>query len=526
MVGAVPRRSSAPGCRSVVAVPPTQIDEGREIAGLWWLPSNPAHRVAGVLGRGPAGNGVLRLENVLMEPEPSNRIPSDPTQTPLIVGETGSGPHGVTLIDCYESHRWNAEGWTPGPKSQSFTARYSLVSLGSADQDDPTKPEGHDPLIARVWTRLDVLDAWGHRGHFASHGELEQHDDGGYSSALTLHWPADLVGSTPVGSIRLTTPPIPFGSTRFPSRVDVSRHCYLDCELEPAVPLSDLFERVLSPLRTFFAVATDSQAGFTQLSVTLAAGGDSSELWLAAAPFDADGNARLMTEQEAEDAVRQGFFTIRHIESTFGETIGRWFEMFDRLETPITSVLAAGDYRSARLTSDHFQSAAFAAEALHRSLGLVVDSVPPDQRIDIARRLLAALTAEERQIDWIRSRTQTVANPRYEDRISQLLERSPVALQQAAGGDFARRVKRARNYFAHLDDRTLRRPSNDELHRLTSLLVLLMVSQLLNELGLDDVGSRVRYADRFWELQRRHLVSGTKMTDGAEVFSAHPAGDQ
>jgi hypothetical protein len=499
-------------------------DEPERITGAWWVASDPNKRVPGVLERKPAGHGVLRVEGVLVRP-PHELAPIDPEPIALILGETGDGRGRVSLIDCYESDRSNTEGWAPGPSSQSFAARFTLASHTALIGDDATVLEQPDPLIHAVWTRLDVLDQWGDRGPFAQReGTLEHLQDDSYSSTVTLRWPADLRSQTRVGEITLTTPPVPSGASWFNYRYTAERRCYLDCRLDPAVPLSQLSERLLNPLRNFFALATDSQPAFTQLNVSLAQDSHGpTDLWCALAALDANGNARVLTEDEADDAVRQGFFTVRHIVETFDEVVAQWFESFEELETPITSILAAADYGSQRFTSDHFQSAAFAAEALHRSLGLVVESVPEEQRKEIGRRMFEALTPDERRIDWLASRARGVAAPRYEDRLAQLLDRAPLALQDAAGADFPRRVKRARNYFAHLDDRTLSRPTNDELHRLTSLLVLVMVAELLRKLGVDDIESRVRYADRFYELQRHGLVIATKSDDGRETFVASPA---
>src|SRR4051794_33788674 len=107
-------------CPSVEPMSPRGPTKDEQVAGAWWVATDPEHRVAGVLERDSAGHGVLRLEDVLVEPPGGERRRRQSEPIPLNLGDTGSGIGRVSLIDCFESNRSNAEGWAPGPKSQSF----------------------------------------------------------------------------------------------------------------------------------------------------------------------------------------------------------------------------------------------------------------------------------------------------------------------------------------------------------------------------------------------------------------------
>jgi hypothetical protein len=495
--------------------------EERPLPGEWWVPENPDRRIAGVLTRSKAGHGRLQLEDILIEHPDGARV-TDPLQpVKMIVGEVWTSRSVVTLINCFESSRDNAGGWWPGPKSQEFTAEYTMKYLARGDAGSGLHRHGN-PLVYMVWARLDVLDQWGDRGGFVDEGKLEKDDGGGYSVNLGLSWPPDLRSETALGTIALTMPPTPLGGSAFSYHLEAVRRSYLDCRLDPPIPLLELEGRLLTPLRDFFAVAIDSQPAYTQISLTLDAGHENlADLWCLPGMIDADNAARVLSEQEAKTAVRQGVFTIRHIEEEFGQVLARWFDIYQRLEVPLKAMLLAADYGSQRFMGDHFQSAAFAVEALHGALGLEVESLPRDQRASISKRMLAALTDDEREIEWLASRARSVPNASYHDRLQQLVELSPALLQQAVGDGFARRVKKARNYFAHLGAGD--RPSADELHRLTSLLILITTAHILQELDVPDVESRLRYADRFYELQRRGAIIATKDGDGNESFQAAPA---
>jgi hypothetical protein len=495
--------------------------EERPQPGEWWIPGASDRRVAGVLTRTNAGQGRLELEDILIE-HPEGALGSNPLQpVELIIGEVGTSRSAVTLMNCFESSRDNAGGWWPGPKSQAFTAQYTMTYhlRGGANT---RVHEQRNPLVDTVWTRLDVLDQWGDRGDFLERGDLEKDEDGGYSMTLGLSWPKELQSEMALGAISLTAPPIPLGASSYSYHVETARRSYLDCRLDPPIPLLELENRLLAPLRDFFALATDSQPAYTQISLTLDAEQENlADLWCLPGMLDADDTARLYSEQEAKDVVRNGVFTVRHIENEFGQVISRWFDVYESLEVPLRAMLSAADYGSRRFAGDHFQSAAFAVEALHGALGLEVEHLPRNQRADISERMLAALTDDERDIEWLASRARGVPNARYHDQLQQLVERSPELIQRVVGDDFVRRVKRARNYFAHLGAGD--RPSADELHRLTSLLILISTAQILQELGVRDIEARLRHADRFWELQRRGAIIATKDEEASESFRAVPA---
>lgn len=502
-------------------MPQRAFKKDRPIAGAWWVATNPERRVPGVLERNAAGNGVLSLEDILVESPTDEDRRARIAPIPLILGETGIPTRRVSLFDCHEVGRRNAKGWAPGPKTHRFVVRYALDPWEPSEGDQLETAEHPDPPIYGVWTRLDVLDEWGDRGDFVTEKiPLEHHQDGTYSSTFTLRWPVDLRSTTRLGEITLCTPPSPVSTSSSDYHLDIERNCYLNCSLDPAIPLSKLFERLLIPLRAFFAFASDSEPDFTQLTLSLAPDDNyGSNLWCAKSNLEADGNARVLTDEEAYLVVSDGFFRLRDIEGKFDSVIAKWFDLFEKLETPIASILAAAAYGGGRLTSDRFMSAAVAAEALHRSLELDASSLSAERKVAIVGRMLGVLTVDEQSIDWLVSRIQHSIDPRYQDRIAQLVQMSPVALRDAAGDDFAKCVKKARNYFAHLSD-AYRRPEDSELHRLTSLLVLVMVAHLLQELGIDDVESRIRYSDRFWELRRRGVILARKTDDGRELFSA------
>lgn len=270
--------------------------EERPVPGEWWAADSPDRRVPGVLTRSPAGQGRLRLEDILVH-HPGGPFGSDPLRpVALIVGQVQASRSTVALINCFESSRDIAGERWPGPKSQSFTVEYTLIShVGGKTQTDPQ--EEPDPLIHGLWARLDVLDQWGHRGGFVVEGELEQGADGGYSTTLDLSWPSELTSETPVGTISLTVPPMPVISSSSDYGVETARRSYLDCRLDPPIELSKLEDRLLSPLRDFLAVATDSQPAYTQIDVTLGAERDNvAELWCMPGPIDADHAARLQSE--------------------------------------------------------------------------------------------------------------------------------------------------------------------------------------------------------------------------------------
>lgn len=494
----------------------------RAIPGEWWVPEDPDRRIAGVLTRSKAGQGRLQLEDILIE-HPGGASARDPLQpVEVIMGEVWTSRSAVTLINCFESSRDNVGGWWPGPKSQEFTAQYTMTYILRGDTGSDLHGQ-RNPLVHMVWARLDVLDQWGDRGGFVEEGELVGDDNGGYSMSLALSWPPELRSEMALGTIALTVLPTPLGVSSYSYHVEAVQRSYLDCRLDPPIPLLEIEDRLLAPLRDFFALATDCQPTYTQISLTLDARHEAlADLWCLPGTVDADHGARLLSEEEAKDAVRNGVFTIRHIEEKFGQVLSRWFDVYRLLEVPLKAMLSAADYGSQRFVGDHFQSAAFAVEALHGALGLEVESLPRDQRASISKRMLAALTDDEREIEWLASRARSVPNARYHDQLQQLVELSPELIQQAVGDGFARRVKQARNYFAHLGAGG--RASADELHRLTSLLILISTAQILQVLGVPDVESRLRYADRFWELQRRGAIIATKDDEGNESFRAGPTG--
>ncbi len=128
------------------------IDE-RPVPGNWWIPDNPGRRVPGVLERRPAGHGVLRLNDVLLEP-PGNdfwRLRSEPI--PLILGDTG-GLRTVSLINCFEFDRSSPLSRAPGPKSQTFGVQYSLITSIIGGENDPSASQNPDPPVHSVWTRF------------------------------------------------------------------------------------------------------------------------------------------------------------------------------------------------------------------------------------------------------------------------------------------------------------------------------------------------------------------------------------
>lgn len=463
--------------------------------GVWWLPEDPGRTVPGVLRREPDGHGVLTLEGALVSPSsPYTSIGS----VPMIRGKSANGMEAYTLVNCWEAARENIGYNLNGPRSQGFGALYSLIHCAV---------EAVDPPISAVWARLDVLDEWCQPSEpLEKREDLEPDGTGGYFTNHTLHWRAPISMPSPVGTIDVEFPPgLPDSRV---DRVEYRRRAYLNIALDPPLPLSQLFGELLQPIRALIWFATGAELTFTQISPSVIGddSGLSPVLWCACDPVGVDGERRPMTERQSSDACRHGFFVLNDVEQ-LSELWDRWFSLHRRVEAPLYAVLGAMDYHSGRHVSDRFQSVAFAAEALHRALGLpAANDLGNGEAKALRHRFRHALLEHQREIEWLHGRIAHIADTPFTARIEALVDRCPPCLQQAVGPDFARRVAHARNSAAHLND--ARTVSSGELHRLYNLLILVQSACLMQELGFPEekINRFVRYSDRYWELIRRRAI--------------------
>jgi len=492
-------------------------DEGdpwkRPRRGVWWIPSEPERKVAGILRRDASGGGELTLEDALVVPEPRQ---GNVDPVPTIHGASATGAEEFLLVDNYETRRENIGSELLGPRTQAFSARYALHHCVT---------EAVDPSVSSVWCKLDVLDAWCQPATALEEREsLEPDGEGGYVTRLTLRWPPPISSLSPVGRISFEYPPdMPGGRW---DRVTYRRRAYLKIDLEEDVPLSKLFESVLTPIRSLLHFATGAELTFTQINPSIrgnTAKIRATDLWCRCDPLDADGKRSPMSDDKAEDACRHGFFTLRQINEELPELWDRWFALHSAIRAPLYAVLGAMDYYSGRDLTDRFQSVAFAAEALHRSLEYPAGrGLGKPEAKALRRRIRDVLSPDEGKLTWLDGRITHLTDTPFTSRIEVLVDRSPACLQNAVGDDFAERVARARNEAAHLDDRTLETSPN-ELHRLYNLLILVQAACIMSELGfpMSKVDGFIRYSDRFYELIRRGAIA-THGRSEDETFEARP----
>jgi hypothetical protein len=130
------------------------LDEPFERAGIWWLPSEPQHQLAGTLRYSPDGHAVLELVGTFGGHPFAGFIralsmrASGPVRYETIHGMTVDGKV-ITLLRAVQR---DSQINMPGLSRESYLAVWTLVGLHCANPDDEVFQSGA--------FRVEGLDAW------------------------------------------------------------------------------------------------------------------------------------------------------------------------------------------------------------------------------------------------------------------------------------------------------------------------------------------------------------------------------
>lgn len=442
--------------------------------GRWWIPSEPTKTV-GVLTYTPQQGFSLELTGSLR----GGVGALDFSPAEIILGTTSDGVL-MTLVDCIKS-----------------SGRLKMGDGGIIDSEIWTAN------VAYIGSHFESL----HALQFTSLTLQFSHlvDFGGTPGFSEVRLPLPGTVREQMFSYQLRTDPrreveaaIPGArlmlEDRFEStsdkftHVDFRHYMQWRVETDEALPLNLWAKRYMKPLQNLLSLATGTPNALQKIEVT-------------APTIDSDGVTALTvvevivqpsflgSEPYTPLRQREMLFGFRDITDKYESIIQAWFASYEKLEA-VYDYYFAVEYAPDMYLGHRFLNIVFAAEMYGR-LRRPHKTFTDQELAERTETILSLVPLEYK--GWLRWRMKYGNEPNLEERIVDLAQGSNSLANDLLGShqddrrEFAKKVADTRNHMAHNNPR-LRAlaASGAELHHLTLVLSLFLISYFLGEVGLND----------------------------------------
>jgi ApeA N-terminal domain 1 len=444
------------------------------------LPSDPEHQVAGILTLRADDWARLSLLGSLTE------LPAVQDSTAeLVIDITDGGL--VSLIDCAQSR---AQIQLGGVTSQELISGTVVQGVGF---ESPGEVQ-----FDRAVVRLTHLDEWANLSGFQETYEQDAGASAPSGYSVSYRPPPDREAELPGVKVTLS-----FSWRTKWDRIQyrrIEQRTELELNLDQAMPLRDLVNGYVQPLRNLLTLAVGAASTVTELRM--------GRLDL----FDpGDRTPRVKVEMPKAFNVDVGkhrsahemLFTLADFD--FATGIPRWFEVADRLAV-VCNLLFGLRYAPPTYAENRLLIANAAAEALHRRL--FPDKTPlakSDYQTLVASIL--SMVEDEEQRSWLDDKFRHLNQLRLRDRLADLVQFAgpPVAGLIPDPSRWATRVARVRNGLTHWDPSDRGKKLNGtQLYWMANAVAAVVEAGLLRELGFSD-DARMALFDR--NQQHQHLLA-------------------
>lgn len=377
------------------------------LEGLWWLPSNPEEKIAGILSFTGEARPTLRLIGAFTHAEeysPGAYEITVPERHALIHGLCER--HEITLVDYSQSKlsRSSARQWR-----QSLQARQLLVGIWL----DQTEEECFD----RITIGVDNLLGWSGLTGFRNEDEDYAH--------IRCRWdqPQSLVAQIGQASVRISISRWEVGKKTWADRTEQSLQESASFIVDVPEPQSAdiLIREWVKPLQDLLTLATGEACGVHEITLRLRQqGGHDNNTVMTQRPTKVQVYLQPVYRSRPDESAMSSermLFTLRDMR--FSDVLPAWLAVSRQL-SPAPEMIFGLRYINRAYAENRLITAVAAAEALHRRLLPDKTYVSDEEEFDqICTAALDAISEEHHE--WLKARLWN--EPTLKQRLMQLVER-------------------------------------------------------------------------------------------------------
>ncbi len=444
------------------------ITENNELAGFWWIPSNPDNKLAGIFSRSKENGMSLNLIGSFSDEE--NRIITTTKKYPIIFGIVGNKE--ITLINCSVT---NSSFSTSG--FSSLKCRIDKLFIGAYLHF----PE--EDLFYKVEVQYTYLTNWiGEIQFTTSNTSTENHEE--YQIVCRL--PKAYAFSSKQACLKLKYDLD--GEDNF-LKIDLCKKITLEIEVEVDLSFDVFITQFVYPIQNFLTFVTGRPNALERIDVysrqknTISYQNKNISL-----PIQAIRNQIYHGEDRKENfQLSDILFGFQDVKEKFGEIVDKWLENYECFEATCNLYFGI-QYQDQLYLEQKFLSIAQAVESFHRHSSKFSTRVLPkeehNKKIDVIIKN-APLEYQE----WLRQKLNFSNEPSLHNRLSEMIDSVKEAIEPLVGDIdlFIKKVKNTRNYFTHYDKSNKKKAMQGlDLFWLIQGLSFLLQALLLAELGFSN----------------------------------------
>lgn len=405
--------------------------ENDDLTGFWWIPSNPANKLAGIF-RYSKDNGMnLNLIGSFIDEQ---TITDVGTKYPVIFGATNNKE--ITLINCSVTESsFSTSGFS------SLKCRVDKVFIGA----HLSFPE--ENLFYKVEVEYTYLTDWiGEIQFSTSNISREKYQE----YQVTYHIPNAYAFVSKSACLKLNF--ALDGKTSL-FRTNISKKITLEIEVENDLKFEEFITRFVYPLQNFLTFVTGKLNALERIDVysrqknTIFYQNQNISL-----PIQVIDNQIYHGEERKENfQLSNVLFSFQYVKDKFGEIINKWIENHEHFEATCNLYFGI-QYQNQLYLEQKFLSIAQAVESFHRhSLKYKIMVLPKDEHKKKINAILSSIPEEHK--DWLKQKLSFSNEPSLHDRLSELIETVKESIEPLLGdiNSFIKKVKDTRNYLTHYD---------------------------------------------------------------------------
>ena len=440
------------------------ITENNELAGFWWIPSNPDSKLAGIFSRSKENGMSLNLIGSFYD---EGNIITTSKKYPVIFGITNNKK--ITLINCSVT---NSSFSTSG--FSSLKCRVDKVFIGAYLHF----PE--EDLFYKVEVQYTYLTNWiGEIQFTTSNISTETHEE--YQIVCRL--PKAYAFSSKQACLKLKYDLD--GENNF-LKIDLCKKITLEIEVEVDLPFEEFITQFVYPIQNFLTFVTGKPNALERIDVysrqknTISHNNQNISL-----PIQAIGNQIYHGEDRKENLqLSDVLFGFQDVKDKFGEVIDNWIKTYECFETTC-NIYFGIQYQDRLYLEQKFLSIAQAVESFHRHSPAFKTMVVPKEEHKKKIDIIIKNTPQEYQ-EWLKQKLSFSNEPSLHSRLSEMIESVKESIEPLVGDLdlFIKKVKDTRNYLTHYDKSSKKKAVQGvDLFWLIQSLSFLLQALLLAELG-------------------------------------------
>jgi ApeA N-terminal domain 1 len=452
------------------------------LEGLWWLPSNPEEKIAGILSFTGDTRPTLRLIGAFTHAEQLSTGAYEitvPEKHALIYGLCER--HEITLVDCTTSRlsRSSVRQWR-----HSLQARQLLVGIW-LDQ-----PE--EACFDRIIVDVDNLLGWSGLTGFRNEDEdLDR---------IQCRWyqPQSLAAQIGQTSVRVSIGSWQVGTKLWADRTEQSIQESASFAVNvPEMQSADaLIREWVKPLQDLLTLATGQACGVHNITLRSRQQGNNATA-ITQRPTDVQVYLQPVYRSRSDEPAmppERMLFTLRDMQ--FSDVLPSWLAVSRQL-SPAPEMILGLRYIDRSYAENRLITAVAAAEALHRRLLPENTYVSETEFEQIRSALLDAIP--EAHHEWLKQRMWN--EPSFKQRLMQLVERLGTELVEPfmpRPNRWANEARDTRNTLVHRFP-VSSPPTGAKMYVLAQMTSAVLTLNLLHEIGVrrDHLSRIVRNHESF-----------------------------